>query len=1150
MRAARRLDAKNASKLLQGATSATNSRGAVSHHYPQHQSAVKSTHRDVSSLTTRNKNAIRKVGKRTAPSTSVSAPRPGASAPLVNPLQELTHRRKYSAVGAAAESAIVERSSIKTTKNNNMGKLMDYKAAKEMTQILNVRDFQKPGSFSDSTWQQMSHLIQSWTRFRTAESVESSLALLERLVLEQEVLMQNSRSNATSPGGPSVVQRLMSEKERRELQLLSRDILSTDLLNAIIKSWRNSWKANESNISPMAMLSQLERYIARSPSLHPDSKTYNMVMDASTTRFNHSMATKVTEDIVKRMTNNLPGGEPSLSTRINTTPTLNGKLRCRNDISPDEYTYTTLMNVYANAGNPTSAEALLNRLHRDYSKGKSHIQPTVRTFTACIKAWAKSKTVNAPEQAESLVKLMKRLDQDGSLQNVKPNVFTYNSLIDCWSKSGRKDAGENADRILQKMEASDDVQPDRISYNSVIYTWAHISKNIEQAEAVLRRMFYSFKSGNYAAKPDLDSYHFILEELQRIAGSDDEATRKAEMYLKRTKRSGLIPNLKTYNFALTCWAKSKASNAGGAAEALLREMKAPPGEHDRYAPVPVKPNSRSYSSVITAYANNGQAKQAEMIFKSMYREYNRGNTSVKPKLRNFNTVLAAWDKCKSVSDNERVKAMVKLLADLPKTGALSMKPDIISANTLLHCLAKSDAVESQNYAESVLSSLETDYEATKDPSLRPDKYSYTSLMRAHANVGDLYNTKETLKRMMAQYANGNEAAKPDIFCFNNVLLAIARGSRGRNSDAGLLAEEVFKEMQGYKGLDIHPNRASYTLKINCWAASGDSQTGEQADRILEEMEQLAAAGHPEMKPDAITISNAIHAHAKCGNPVKAEALLKQMLADYSNGNSRMRPTLQTINMFLASLAKANTKDHAEKADAYLREMLAFQDSLSSFDLQPDAVTFTTVISAWANSGDPKAAERAKALFREAEMLSQSPDHKLVLDAGFYRSVIRACALSGDVIIAESLLQDIVDGDEFGNVKPDRFMYLALLEAYSKSDLMDAAEKAEALLIRMNTLAEETGNSSINPDSACYRFVLECWSTKSDNLKMAADRSEALLRAMEKKVNSGESNLKPDPATYKMVINTMSRAGDTEGAKWVLKQMYDDKGKLEAFVPAA
>lgn len=1035
---------------------------------------------------------------------------------------------------------------------------MNYEEAQELTKVLKVPEFQIPGTFSEATWRQMAHLLQSLASYHSAESIDSTFRVLERLLVEQEYLMQNKTDHAKHPtvnnsssttvnnntkndapsaataspsfSHPSVVKRLMSEKERRELQVLSREILNTELLNNIVDAWRLSWKQQLTNTSPMKILPLLEEYIDRSPSFHPDTKTYNMAMHAATNRFEKKVAVVVANHVLERMTNKnnnthntdnitpTKGPGSKLALRFDTTPSLNGKLRCRNDISPDEYTYATLIKIHADAGDPKTAEDINNQLYKDFMAGRTTAQPSVRTFTACVGAWARSGMPHAPEEADRVVEQMEQLDQEGILRNVAPNLVTYNNLIECWAKSKRRDAAEHCEDVLKVLEASRTLRPDRISYNTVIYAWVHVAKQVERAEAVLRRMYQSYKSRNASAKPDLDSYQNVIEGLMKVAVNDDQIPLRAQMYLKRIKSSGLTPNLRTYNLVLACWTRSNAENAGGCAEAILREMKAPPGEHSRYAPVQVKPNSHTYTSVINAYAENGQAKQAEMIFRAMYKEYHQGNTSVKPQLQNFNAVLSAWTKSKSATDDEKVKAMVNLMQKLPKTGPIGIKPDIISANTLLNCLARSSLEQSRQFAESVLSNIEADYEATKDPSLRPDKYTYTSVMKAHANVGDAYKTKETLHRMIDQYKKGNEAAKPDIFPFNNVLLAISRGAKGRKENAGLLADELFQEMSSLRAegiLDVCPNLASYTMKIACWAASGDPLAGAEADKILGELEQLAANGQPEVKPDARTISNVINAHAKCGNYVRSEELLKQMLDDYSNGDRKMIPALETINMVLASLARANTAEAAEKAETYLQEMLEFQEFEPSFDLKPDAVTFTTVISAWAKSGSPDAAERAKALFSKAEMLSQSEDNQIVLDGGFYRSVIRAFAQNGgDMSIAESLLQDIVKGGEGRDIQPDRYMFHSLLESYSKSDSDETAEKAQALLEQMNELAE-AGNEFLKPDSACYRCVLQCWVNNANHPKKAADRLEALLREMEQRASNGEHDLKPDPNTYSM-----------------------------------
>ncbi|CAB9525801.1 Pentatricopeptide repeat-containing protein [Seminavis robusta] len=1018
--------------------------------------------------------------------------------------------------------------------------LLSVPEAKARTQAMEDPEFHIAGSLSDFGWQEMAHLIKSWSQHKTEESVGLSFALLERLLVEQEVLMQNpSVLAATNPGENQPVAQplMMSDEERREKQMLSRELLNTGLLNEVVNNWRNAWKTQNTKISPRRILPQLEGYIDRSPSLHPDTKTYNMVMDAVTKRFSKKTAEQLAGEIFHRMTNTTPHSLSDPSFQWTPTPTINGKLRCLNDISPDGYTYSTIIKVYTYSQNPKAAEEILSRLHKDYIDGKSTLQPNARMFTACINAWAHSQAPDAPEKAESLVRVMQLLDEEQELDDIKPTVFTLNALLNCWAKCGRPDVGEYAERILREMPTVYGVTPDLVSYKTVLHLVTNVAPNVEIAEAVFHRM----QSSSYPRYIDHETYQLMLRALHENASKIHNVAEKVEWYLKRMIEEGIQPKTTTiYNHVLGALAHSKSPQAGGRAYRIFKHMREPPeGRNIK----PTQPNKLTYKYVMMALASTGQAKLAEQVFWRMFGDYRRGNKKAKPTRTTLNLVVSAWAATTKISDEERVKSILSLLRRVVSLNENAVQPDVTTANTFLHCLSKLSSDEARFQAERCLDELEKDWKASKDESVKPDIISYSSVMKAHANVGDINRTREVLHRCIEEYRNGNETAKPDIRAFNHVLLAIARGARGRNLGAGKLADDVFQQIHEYHQagiIDELPDKTSYDITMSCWANSGSKHAGEEAEKILHTMEEMASKGRPKLEPDTVSYSTALMAHAKNADVKKAEDLLKKMLVGYGEGNEKLKPNLQTINTFLSAVAQSREPDAGEKAESYLREMLEANDVLS---VKPDVVTFSIVITAWANSGDPRAAERAKSIYREIELLSLKQECDLKLDNGFYQSMLRAFAVTGDVEAAESLLEMIRHTDE-ASIRPDRYMFQAVLQAYTRSNQgLDHADNADALLQEMKGRSVENG--ALYPDRECYHCVLECWANSKD-LSKAAERSEALLLEMARNLRA---NTKPTPLTYSRVLNTMARAGDTERTKALLRCMYQKPG-MESTLGAA
>lgn len=997
--------------------------------------------------------------------------------------------------------------------------------AQSLTDELCNHNVHKLGSLTAQMWQQAIDLCRYWMNPDRLEEIDAPLALLERLLAEQEFLFQNGATIINSNNSSQA----LSETEKKKLQEVSKDLLTTDFLNGILRHWNVCWKKGVTKITPKTVFKELlENLAARSPSLIPDTKSYNLVLDGCTERYQKKNATELTNEIVTKMTN------ASRSSYF-----LNDENGVRSgNITPDTITYTILINIYGKVGNAQAAEDILNQMYDDYLAGRSIVQPNVRTFTSVISAWARSKATDAPEKAEAILELMYGLHETKAFKYVRPNLVTYNCLLDCWAKSGRKESGEQAEKLLRTMENMEGLLPDTISYNTVISAYLNGPKSVEGAEMILKRMIAAYIfNNNVKAQPVLGSFNLVLEAIQKESAKDEDAPLRAEHLLKHMIRLNIQPDLQSYNSVLGCWANSRHEKAGGRAEFILHEMRTAPEKAVKFPTKVVQPNALSYNNVITAYARSGNPQSAEMVFRAMCTEYRNGDNDVKPSLRTFNTVLYAWSHTATVTDAEKAKAILGLMHQLPELGVLGLKPDVVSYNNLLSCFSRIDSDDARAQAEQVLIEMENQAGQSKHETMKPDKYSYTCMMRALARAGEVEKTKALLDRMFELYKRGDKKLKPDIYAFNCVLQAISKNARGTHINAGKEAEALFKRILDLHAngiLDDPPNKFSYDLRINCWGNSADARGPETAENILREMEDLSARGAIDCQPDAITWSSVINAHAKVGNHARAEEMLRQMFEKYAQGNQKMKPTLQTINTVLAALARSKESGSAQKAEMYLREMLAFQEA-STLDLKPDIVTFSTVINCWANSGDPLASEQVKALFREVETLSRNDD-RINLDAGFYRSVLRACSQTGDVSGAESLLREITSGFGDNSIKPDRYMYLALLQAYALSVNEDAADKAEALLREMDTLAISKNDPSLKPDALCYLAVLECWAKSAQTVR-AVIRSEQLLLDMEQKARNGDQKMKPTPGTYSRVINTMARAGDMERVKKILRHMY-------------
>lgn len=357
--------------------------------------------------------------------------------------------------------------------------------------------------------------------------------------------------------------------------------------NWLLDAWAFS-NENDAPIRAEALLQFMEELYSRTQreDLRPDTRSYTKVINSWSRRSRqYSDAPERALAILQRMDHLHAQGNEF--------------------VKPNAYSFTALIDTFANAGMPTQAEEWFEEMEARYEQcGEDDVKPNVRSFNAVINAWAKSHQSSAPQRAEAL---LDRMDQLYAMGNVdaKPNNVNFNTVIDAWSKSSLSGSAQRAEELLQKMEAryeagDEDVKPQTRSFNTVIDAWAR-SGNPERAEMLLRQMNELFEHGNIDVQP----------------------------------------NVRSFNSIINAWAKSKDANAAQKAEEILEHM-----EHlctqsgDRR----LAPDTHSFSTVINAWARSntvGKETKAYKILQDMNSMYANGNFNARPNVIIYNAVMNA-----------------------------------------------------------------------------------------------------------------------------------------------------------------------------------------------------------------------------------------------------------------------------------------------------------------------------------------------------------------------------------------------------------------------------------------------------------------------------------------------------------------------------
>mmetsp|Transcript_19435 Transcript_19435/g.28803 ORF Transcript_19435/g.28803 Transcript_19435/m.28803 type:complete len:917 (+) Transcript_19435:291-3041(+) len=304
--------------------------------------------------------------------------------------------------------------------------------------------------------------------------------------------------------------------------------------------------------------------------------------------------------------------------------------------------------------------------------------------------------------------------------------------------------------------------------------------------------------------------------------------------------------------------------------------------------------------------------------------------------------------------------------------------------------------------------------------------------------------------------------------------------------------------------EIKTSARHYGSMISCWArvsSPGLKNAADKAIGLLDELENLYKESNSEdddLKPHQAHFSSVITALARTRDPQsvsKVDDVFDRMKLHYE-------PDIIAYSSFLRALANGRNEESAKRAEEILDEMETKADTAEEKHLRPNTVTYTSVIVAHSNSKVPDAAEKAERILSRLEFAFQR---------------------SGDSIL-----------------QPDSIAFGTAINAWSKTrDCVEAGERAEGILRRMEAMEKDSGKTLLN--AIVYTNVIVAyWRSRQKN---AADKALDLLEEMKNKADEGGNiDCLPDTRTYTSVLQTLARSSRSNKADmaWkILSKMCDD-----------
>jgi hypothetical protein len=298
--------------------------------------------------------------------------------------------------------------------------------------------------------------------------------------------------------------------------------------------------------------------------------------------------------------------------------------------------------------------------------------------------------------------------------------------------------------------------------------------------------------------------------------------------------------------------------------------------------------------------------------------------------------------------------------------------------------------------------------------------------------------------------------------------------------------------------------------------------------LLTQLEK-SSANVPGLQADSLTYNALVDAHAYSDAPDRLEKL-QQLWADMDRlqkeTNGRIRPTIRTVNSILhahsrsvqelesnynnrnnhqnnnnnpgARNSNSNVNSHddsslaatkiAAAAERILRDCLRNHEATKEAGDQPDVMTFTTVMDAYARCGTLSGAQNAERILTE--------------------------------------LKNVYKETKNDRFRPNSYTYTTVISAWKRTMVPQGPARAQELLEEL--LAE----TDLAPDSRAFTSTIQCWARSRDGKKAA--KALQLLQRM-KQISAKWPDAAPTLISYNTAIDACARTrGDAEQQTAALK----------------
>jgi pentatricopeptide repeat protein len=586
--------------------------------------------------------------------------------------------------------------------STNIRDVLEQYNVKKIRELLN----NPPGTFTPDMMDAGKRFLDLLEDFPDAETVNTSIRLWERLVLEISLLSEDDSS----------------------LSMLCNPHFFNE---TILKKWRKTAQGGGKVIAPLDVVRIFHSVQKQVSQFRCDMATYGIILDVLIRTTEPEKAPKLAEDLLESVHKETEKSSDPDETFDSSRPNvylysqvvqayiLSGRKdapikiellldRMRKQAPPDEITYNMVIRYYAGRG---LAERMQNTLE---TMSQENIKASVLTLSQAIHGYVKADQL---KKAEDLFEQM---------------LVIYNRK----SRNHQKSVGESAHSLLvgYRYQIESETADDKEKETAFVRAQAlirNIRENAVLGERWIQRLegmlieMYALDGQFVAAEEIFNKYPLdpvkcsILIKCYGRWNQPELATESLQRMLEKSNH--LKPNIFAFNALIDAWARSNGKpDAVEKAFSVLKQLEEYPHAN---------PDTVTFNTLLKCLLwhslSSDAGQRAEAIIDEMQRRQLSGDHLVQLDDVSFITAIKC---CLVAKDLVRAKLMV----DRMEKSGISLSKDTYVE--IIDALCSMQFAVAMDFVEYILSHMRL-FAITRGPSLKPDKTVYETVLHGYAKSG-------------------------------------------------------------------------------------------------------------------------------------------------------------------------------------------------------------------------------------------------------------------------------------------------------------------------------------------------------------------------------------------------------------------------------